>query len=288
MLYTIKKILVCTDLSEQSDVVLKTAEKLRKRINAEMDVLYVTDIGLQLKIASSGTSNETFYDSIVGNMVRDLRENLHNQVKRTEVFANSIIVEGNVVQEINNIINEGEIKYDLLIIGHNSKTGLFHHLIGSVARKLVSSVSIPALVIKKEIDFNLLSGLIDDEGPSNWMITSTFDFYRALKFRNIEFISLWFDLPEPFGQQGKGSKYPEQISEDVKYFTHEDENPSVKVSPTRELPVSNKIIEMLEESKSDLAVLKRNKGKKLNKMIVGSETMRLLEFENLNLLVLPV
>lgn len=282
MLFPIKRILVCTDLSEACEEVIRDAEILRQRVNGELDVLHVSDIDIQLSWASPSSSNETFFDVFVGNIARDLKESLERQIKKCNALASPLFAQGNVVETINQIIIEGEKKYDLLVIGHSSKKGILRHLMGSVARKIASSVPVPTLIVKKPMTFKKIAGLIDDTRPIDWMITSTLDFYRSLSFADIEFISLWPDLPEFLQDTG------DTLKEDVQYFIREGEKPIIRTGATRDLHISDHLIRIMEEDHIDLAVMKRNRGKKLNKMIIGSETMRMLETHVVNILILPV
>lgn len=262
MLFTIKRMLVCSDLSENSELVLMNAEKLRQRIGGEIDILHVSQ------------------DSHAS------KSKLQEQMKRHHFQGNLIQREGDVPHVINEVIASG--KYDLLIIGHNSQTGVWKHLLGSVARKLLSSVPLPTLVLKKELQFNKMGCLVDNTSSLGWMITSSLDFYRSLKFDTIEFVNLWHDLPEPFGHGGSSSEFKSRLWEEIHYFEHEKEKVSVRVEPARELQVANHLFEIIQEEKIDLAVMKRNRGKNVKTMMIGSETMRMLELEPLNLLILPV
>lgn len=262
MLFTIRRMLVCSDLSENSELVLKNAEKIRHRTGAEVDLLHVS-----VDSEASGAK-------------------LQEQMKRHNLKGNLIQKEGDVPTVINEVIESG--KYDLLIIGHNSQTGIWKHLLGSVARKLLSSVPVPTLVLKKELQFDKMGCLIDNTSSLGWMITSSLDYYRSLKFETIEFVNLWHDLPEPFGHGGSSAEFKSRLWEEIRYFEHEKEKVSVRVEPARELQVAHHLFEIVQEDQVDLAVMKRNRGKNVKTMMLGSETMRMLELEPLNLLILPV
>lgn len=258
MLFTIKRILVCSDLSPNSDQVILNAEILRKRTGAKLDVLHVAESG------------------------PDFESKLSKQLESLDIKAELMILNGEATEKINETITSGKIKYDLLMIGHNSRSGLFHHLLGSVAKKILSSVSIPTLIIKNELQFNKLGCLIDNTSPMGWMITSSLDFYRVLKFEHIQFINLWH------GDSGSLSEFRDRLHGEIQYFEREKENVSIRVEATKELQVSGHLYEILKEEKVNLTIMKRNRGKNMKTLILGSETMRMLEMENLNLLILPV
>ena len=288
MLFTIKRILACTDLSPRSDEVLRDAEILRQRLGAELDILYVSTLGLHLDFSAVRMKEETYYQAFLDKLSRDLNEKLNDQIKRTAVNGRAIFREGDVVHEINNLVINGDSKYDLLMIGHHNKTGIVQELLGSVARKIVANAPIPTLVVKKKLEFNTMASFVDGSRPVDWMVSSSLDYYRSLGFKKIEFVSLWLDLPAPFHKEVEARDFTENILEEVKYFARENENFEVKVEPSRDLAVANHLLRIIEDDKIDLAVMKRNRGKRLMKKMIGSETQRILDLESTNILIMPV
>lgn len=275
MLFTIKKILVCTDLSSHSNLVVKNAEILRQRTGAELDLFYVSDIGLHLDFAIR--TKRTFYDAFLSDLSLDLQKKLTEQVTATAVQASVVFEEGDVAEKISEQL--GKTKYDLLIIGHSSRRNLVTRILGSVARKILSGVEVPTLVIDEDLKFQKVGSLVDTSGPLEWMVTSSLDFYRSLKFQKIEFISLVHQ-----NEREKKDKLEEEIS----YFLHQDENASVRVEMTQDYQVAQHLFNTLKQDNVDLAIMKRNRGLGLRKMLLGSETLRMLELAPVNLLVLPV
>lgn len=288
MLFSIKRILVCTDLSHHSDEVLRDAEILRERVGAELDILYVSNLGLHLDFSAVRTKEETYYEAFVEGIARDLNDKLNEQIRRTGVKGRAIFTEGDVVQEINDLVINGKVKYDLLMIGHHSKNGVIQEMLGSVARKIISNAPIPTLVVKKKLEFNTMAAFIDGARPVDWMVSSSLDYYRSLGFKKIEFISLWLDLPEPFHKEDEARDFSDMLREEVKYFARENENIVIKVEPSRDLMVAYHLLRLIEEDKIDLAVMKRNRGKRLMKKMIGSETQRILDLESTNILIMPV
>lgn len=279
MLFTIKRILVCSDLSKNSELVLRNAELIRERTGADLDILFVSD---------AGTHHSFLDDEAIRNIGMEARIKLNDQMKKLQINGVLLFEEGEVAEKINDIITNGKDKYDLLMIGHNSSPGILQHLLGSTARRLLSSVNIPTLVIKRDLKFGKMGCLVDNTSPLGWMITSSLDFYRNLKFNLIEFINLWHELPEPFGHGGSSAEFKKHLEEEIQYFEHEKEKVSIRVETAKELQVAGHLQQILKEEKIDLAIMKRNRGKKVKTMLLGSETMRMLELDPVNLLVLPV
>lgn len=267
MIFPLKHILVCSDLSPKSDEVLLEAEILRKKVGAEVDVLYVCDSAIKKKEKS----------------IRELEQ----QFQRTKLVAHPKCEEGDIVEIINDLILKGSKKYDLLLIGHTSQTGLVSHLLGSVARSILSQVVLPTIVVKKKFKFNKIASLIDGSPPLDWMVAASLDFYRNLKFSSIEFISLWHDLPDKILLEQSDKKMGDLLREEVEYMIRENEHFELIVRPTSDLVVADHLARILHDNKVDLAIVKRNRGKKLNSKILGSQTLRLLNFD-INLLVMPI
>jgi nucleotide-binding universal stress UspA family protein len=288
MLFTIKRILACTDLSPRSDEVLRDAEILRQRVGAELDILYVSNLGVHLDFSAVRTKEETYYEAFLEGIASDLNDKLMDQIKRTGVKGQAIFGEGDVVEEINNVIMNGKEKYDLLMIGHHSKSGIVQELLGSVARKIVANAPIPTLVVKKKLEFDTMAAFVDGSRPVDWMVSSSLDYYRTFGFKKIEFISLWLDLPEPFHREEEARDFSDNLLEEVKYFARDNEHFEVKVEPSRDLMVAYHLIRIIEDDKIDLAIMKRNRGKNLFKKMIGSETQRILDLESTNILIMPV
>lgn len=289
MLFSIRNILVCTDLSERSDDVLIDAEILRRRLNADVDILFVSDIGLHLDWATNENNKDTYYGSFIAKIRQDLEEKLKDQINRTGIHANPVFAEGNIAKTINDIILNGQNRYDLLLIGHSSKKeSTVDYFLGSVAKKIASSAPIPTIVVKRKLEFNVIASFIDQSRPIDWMVSTSLDFYRLLNFKKIEFISLWHDLPSPFQIAEDILDFSEKLKEDVNYFIREGDHFEIKVLPTRELLIAYHLIRIIEEDNIDLAIVKRNRGKRFHRKILGSETLRLLEMNTCNILIMPV
>lgn len=288
MLFSIKRILVCTDLSESSEEVVRSAEILRQRTGAEANIIFVSDTGLHYDHVLNKINVHTFNDEFVLGFEIDLKRKLETQIKRTFFQGNIIFREGNVAEEIIQIVLSGDVKYDLLIIGHNSKSGVIHHLIGSVAKKIISDAPIPTLVLKKKIAFNQIASFINGSRPMDWMISSSMDFFRVLKFNKIKFISLSSNISAPFHQFKNIEILKNILSEEISYFLHDNEICEIEVIPSQDVIVAYQIAKIIEDEKIDISVLRKNRGKSLNKFLLGSQTKKLLDLDTTNILILPI
>jgi nucleotide-binding universal stress UspA family protein len=291
MLFELNKILVCTDLTFKSDEVLKSAELIRQRTNSQVDILYVSDLGLHLEWAASLTKEFTYYDKFLAGLKKDLEQRLEDQIKRTGIEGKIIYSEGNVVQKIKDQISNRGVHYDLLILGHSGsdgEVGHMHHYLGSVCRKILSTVEVPTIVIKKKIGFNNMMSFVDGSRPLDWMVAFSFDFYRLLKFSKIEFVTLFATLSREKILKNSMMDFKEQLTQDVNYLSRQGDCYEVRIERTHEVMLAHEFAQMMEKDHIDLAILKRNRGKKLNKKFIGSETLRLLELQTSSMLILPV
>ncbi len=288
MLFNIKKVLVCTDLSESSINTLTQSEVLRMRVQCEIHVLYVCDVGLAFAFANEGFENESFYDIAVKDIFKKFEIKLKSQIERAGLQAKHFILEGHPVETINDFIINGNNRYDLLILGKASQKGVWHHLLGSVARKIVSDAPIPVLVIKRDLKFNLISCFLESSRPIDWMVATGFDYLRLFKFKKIEFVSIRTDFPRKFHDEIPIPDFSELLEDEIKYVIKEHEEYRIRIDLLTELPVAHQLSKIIDEDKIDFAIVKRNRGKKLNKKFLGSETQKLLDLDTCNILVMPL
>ena len=158
-LFTFKRLLVCTDLSEASDPLLIAAEHLALINDCAVDVLYVSELGLHLGSPADHNENSTFRDVILNEFKQSIDSKFSKQVNRCSSHAKMIFREGKVYEEIIGVAQES--KHDLIIMGHAEKS-LVMQVLGSNALKVVSAAPIPLLVVKKSLRFGKIAGLVDE------------------------------------------------------------------------------------------------------------------------------
>ena len=283
-LYTMKRLLVCTDFSESSDRALKAAGEMHKRNGGTVDVLYISELGLHLDNLGSETFKSTYRDVFLSDFKKSINTNLSEQMARCGCSANVIYREGQVDDVILEIVNQG--KHDLLIMGHGRKPFL-KQLLGSNAAKVISHSPLATLVIKTPIKFGKIAGLVDESRPMDRVVLGTLDFYRNFQCQETEFISLWMDFPEPFGNAAGGAKVEARLKEEVELYANPNDKTSVRAEPTKELKLAYPIEAILKQDKVDVVVLKKFKEGNLKRIYIGSTTKRLLEIFEGNLLILP-
>src|SRR5688572_9167607 len=106
MLFTIKRILVCSDLSANSELVLRNAELIRERTGAQIDVLYVSD---------ARTHHPYLDDDSIRKIGLEAKIKLNDQLMNLQIKGDLLFEEGEVAEKINDLITNGNVKYDLLL-----------------------------------------------------------------------------------------------------------------------------------------------------------------------------
>jgi nucleotide-binding universal stress UspA family protein len=283
-LYSMKKILVCTDFSEASDHALRAAGELLSRNGGSLDILYVSEIGLHLDEVLNETMKKTYRTAFLGDLSATMNAKMQDQMNRCGVQGNTIYRDGKVSEIILNMANEGN--HDLLVMGHGQRT-IMRQILGSTVFKIISSTPLPLLVTKIPLKLGRVAGLVDESREMDQIILGTLDFLRNFQCEEAEFISLWMDFPQPFGNNDTPTDIEKKLREQVEHFCHEADKVSIRVEPTRELKLAYPLVEMLKEDKIDIAILKRFTSGNLKRVYIGSTTKRLIEIFEGNVLILP-
>lgn len=146
-MFTIKNILLPTDLSKTSLTAASFALDIAAQYNAKIHLLYVLEKTPPiLAIRSLDLSEE----KIIKEIDEDAKTQMNEVLKRVKVINNKVEVipvinKGLDFEEIINYSKSVDI--DLIVIATHGRTGLLHTLLGSVAEKVIRYSKIPVLVI---------------------------------------------------------------------------------------------------------------------------------------------
>lgn len=158
-----KKYLVPTDGSSNSEEAIKTAVSLAKKSGGTVTLLSVLDsdsfmTGSQVNVSISEVmdKNKLAFD--------ELNEKYADKYSDPAFQFETIVKTGNVANEI---IEESENGYDLIVIGSRGLSAISRTFLGSVSNKVVNSAHVSTLVIKEynENDFSKI--LIPIDGSKN-------------------------------------------------------------------------------------------------------------------------
>lgn len=153
-----EKILVPIDGSEHSQRALECAVQMAKRFNGKLTLLHVYSITVPpvvmhepSTLMPAGVPVAT--SSEVSKMVEGLHEagakmlsDAERQVRAAGVEVETVLKEGNAVQEIVKTAKEGE--YNLVIMGARGTHRITELLMGNVTEGVVKNAPCPVLVIK--------------------------------------------------------------------------------------------------------------------------------------------
>jgi universal stress protein A len=136
-----KKILFCTDFSENSRPALKCAQDYAKALGAELVVLHVinsTQLGVPVDITSVQDSIQQY--------VSEALELLSNECsgKVRKVTTHSRV--GSPAHEIVEFAEENSVK--LIVVGTHGWTGFKHLIMGSTAENVVRTSACPVLTVR--------------------------------------------------------------------------------------------------------------------------------------------
>lgn len=146
-MFTIKNILLPTDLSKTSLTAASFALDIAAQYNAKIHLLYVLEKTPPiLAIRSIDISEE----KIIKEIDEDAKSQMNEVLKKVKEINNNIEVtpvinKGLDYEEIINYSKNAGI--DLIVIATHGRTGLLHTLLGSVAEKVIRYSKIPVLVI---------------------------------------------------------------------------------------------------------------------------------------------
>jgi nucleotide-binding universal stress UspA family protein len=143
-----KKVLFCTDFSDNSRPACKCAIEYSMAFGAELRILHV------INTARIG------YPSLTGEMPLDIRQSLNNIRESVDkglgILAEECRKAGALVQthfrtgipghEIVRFAAESSV--ELIVMGTHGRTGLSHLLMGSAAEKVVRAAMCPVLTVK--------------------------------------------------------------------------------------------------------------------------------------------
>lgn len=148
-----KNILVPIDMSVLSITALQYAEDIAEHFEAEITVLYVSEIDdPTTKFRKTGKDNDKVIKAALSHLLLD--HNVVTQSLRIEIRHGSPAAE--IVKATN------DLHTDLIIMCTHGRSGLSHMLMGSVAEKVVRLAACPVLTIKPD-EFRELVNLTQDD-----------------------------------------------------------------------------------------------------------------------------
>lgn len=290
-------IMACTDFSPYSDMALKAAEELRIKTNGKLYVLHVSEIPVIWDWIPEGGTPSLLDEKFEFELMKSLRMKIDRQMRECGVNGEPHISLGLAHAQIANEISERKV--DLLVLGHKGKTGGIFRL-GSIAEKLVASATIPVLVTKGPFQLRKLSVLADPTTSMKELVFAGESLAELFSAR-LEVVSLFSDLSARFIGIGKLGFSTELLTfsenerrelvrsakEQIQQHLKNPDSVDIRIEFTTERKMAPYLSSILRDGHTDLAIMRRHQGTLLEKILIGSETRRMLELSDRNLLILP-
>jgi len=147
-----KKILFCTDFSENSDYAFEFAYGIAKRDKGLLYILYVIPDNPHRKFAENvipAETLETIDKEFKETLINNYRE---HYIKKIENGVPYKIVAKSGREDAEIIKFAKEENADIVVMGTHSRTGIQHAIIGSVAEKVLRHSPIPVFVIPPRVE----------------------------------------------------------------------------------------------------------------------------------------
>lgn len=293
-------ILVCTDFKQNSDYALKSAEVLRQNTGGKIHLIHISNITTQWTWMAEESSALYEMENLRKEIMESLEQEMSKQVKRCEADCTThISLQPTYYGIMENIKYQS---YDIVILGHKSEKSLGLFNLGSIAQKIASTSNTPVLVVKKTLPPNLekIAALVDTEDDFTSILAGAEELSFVLSAELIV-LSLWQNIHTSLEKIiPKRSKHQKYVFEDKEKSLILDwmrskiskelgseikNNIIVEISETKRL--AKHLITILDREHIELVVMKRNQKKFLEKILLGSETRRMLEVYSGNILILP-
>ena len=142
-----KKVLFCTDFSENADYAFEFAYGIAKRDEGLLYILHVIPMNPQQAYAESfitAEDLEKIQKTIQEDLENKYRERYEEKMEK-EIEFEIITRSGREDEEILEFAKEEQV--DLIVIGTHGRTGIEHVFFGSVAEKILRRSPIPVFII---------------------------------------------------------------------------------------------------------------------------------------------
>jgi nucleotide-binding universal stress UspA family protein len=139
------KLLVCVDLSDSTEIIVKKIEELAKSLSAKVWLLHNAlpepDV-VEFKVdplAARESLAKKFH--VEHRQIQDFAERLRN----AGIKATALLVHGATVETI--LQEASDVDADMIVVGSHGKGAMYQLLLGSVSEGVLHKSSLPVLVI---------------------------------------------------------------------------------------------------------------------------------------------
>jgi nucleotide-binding universal stress UspA family protein len=285
-------ILVCTDFSIFSDYAMKAAEKIRKKSDSKVFALNIHEYSINWDWMPPNYSEGGYQVE----MLKIIKNKIKDQLSKNQVEGTPSVSFGVISQAIINFIEENKI--DLVIMGHIGRTG--HLSLGSTAVKILATSPVPVLIVKKDFEMKNVSLLVDPYGATKKLFKFGKDIIDSY-FIELHILSLIPDIAARYigiGKLGFSTELLSLTDDQKKKLTTEvikslknqidfSDRCHFHVETTVEKRIAYQLNRTLLELHSELIIMQRHQSTFMEKVLIGSETRRMIEIFEGNLFILP-
>lgn len=289
------RILVCTDFSESSDRALSTARDFSQKSKGEIHLLHVADIGHYLELCGYANPNPEFNADVKEQISRELTTKMNLQLKRCEAEGTKhLVFEGNAVGNIRKLA--AELNADLIVVGHKGATNEKHFSLGSLTRKLAMASEVPVLIVKSTEKVEKIAALFDGEEECRRVmdIGIEMSYLFSSGFSVISLLPAFpgvFSLHSPEFSSALLNTFHKRTEEGVEQIRNiivdhlKGRNADLIVQASNERDTGKHLVEILNDEKINLAVLKKHNRPAFERFLLGSVSANVLELYDGNILI---
>ena len=139
------KLLVCVDLSESTEIIVKKIEEITNALPAKVWLLHnavpepdVVEFKVDPQAARESLAKKFHVEH------RQIQE-LANRMRKTGVDTTALLVHGATVETILNEASELEV--DMIVVGSHGRGAMYQLLVGSVSEGILHNSRCPVLVV---------------------------------------------------------------------------------------------------------------------------------------------
>jgi nucleotide-binding universal stress UspA family protein len=149
------RLLVCIDLSESTDPIIKKTEEFAKALSAKVWIMHVAK-PMATDIYMAGLDENSAEYEMDPQVMRDsLAKRFHNEHRQTQAIADqwrnagldttALFLEGEAADTI--LEEASKLDVDIIVVGTHGHGAMYHLLMGSVSEDVLRKSDRPVLVV---------------------------------------------------------------------------------------------------------------------------------------------
>lgn len=138
-------ILVCVDLSDSTEKVVKKAEELAKAVSAKFWLLYVAEP--EPDFVGYEVGPQTVRDSLSEKFHQEHRQiqEIADRMRKNSLDATALMIQGSTAETI--LKEATKLSADIIVVGTHGKGAVYQLLVGSVSESVIQKADCPIFVV---------------------------------------------------------------------------------------------------------------------------------------------